>query len=343
MNNNLILRNTRKDRGIQLLRVLACIAVFVCHFGQRMNLQNLSPYIYNLSQLGQYGVELFFVISGYLACLSLSSGKSIIAFYKKRIVRILPLYYFCILYYFFTETFIFKAIPDDSLNLYWLRYIFCLNGIVPSSGEYFWSNIGITWTIPVFFVFYLLAPLIVKLSKTTLFSCIMLIGFIGLRFIIHKLCPRWFSSFDYLPCFIIGVVVYNAKKENSRFITSVCLLLFVIVLRWIESGGYIFDSVNIILPSVFVISAVFAVMLICSDQFVLQKLRFVRIIDILDEHSYTLYLVHGIVFCGIIDKFNINIYFRIAIAIFGTVFLTIIIHKFIEKPAQKVLKKVLSV
>ncbi|MBQ9375118.1 MAG: acyltransferase [Ruminococcus sp.] len=151
------------DRGIQILRIIACLAVFFCHFGQRLKLGRFSANLLNFSQLGRYGVELFFVVSGYLVCFSLLNGKSAIQFYKKRIIRILPLYYFSILVFFITESFVFRDVPKDDMHLGWLRYIFCLNGIVPSEG-YFWSNIGITWTIPVFLMFYILAPFFIRIK-----------------------------------------------------------------------------------------------------------------------------------------------------------------------------------
>lgn len=323
------------DRGIQLLRIIACIAVFICHFGQRMELWNINDNFFNLSQLGSYGVQLFFVISGYLACFSLSEGKSVIDFYKKRAIRLLPLYYFCILYYFITETFLFKDIPADPQHLGWLRYLFCLNGIVPSDG-YFWGNIGITWTIPVFVLFYLLAPLIVRFAKKTWVIVILLIGAIGLAFVIKQFVPGWLSAFTYLPCFLFGILVYCAKKDNKRFIVLILLLIFAIVFKWIEWIEF-GDIITGIITDKIVISSLFAAMIIISEQFTVSSKRIIRTLDILDEHSYTLYLIHGIIFCGIIDKFEFNIYLRIAIAVFGTLILTILVHKFIEKPVQRFL------
>ncbi len=338
MNTDSIIVGRQTDRGIQLLRIVACVSVFVCHFAQRMNFQNFSQMLFDFSQLTKYGVELFFVISGYLVCFSLAEGKSVIRFYKKRIIRILPLYYFCILYYYITETFIFHDIPKDPYNLGWLRYIFCLNGIAPTDWNYFWSNLGITWTIPVFLLFYLLAPIIVRIAKSVWISALILIGFIGLKFLINKTMPEYFTAFNYLPCFIFGVVVYKAKEENVRFLTAVGLLAFVIVFKWIDFGGALSGFLND-----FVVSAIFAVMILFSEQFILHNRYCVKTFDVLDEYSYTLYLVHGIVFCGIIDKFEINIFLRIVIAVFLTAVLTFSIHKFIEKPIQNYMNKMLLV
>ena len=103
-----MIKTKQYDRGIQLLRIAACFAVYICHFGQRMHFEEISSNLFYLSQLGKYGVELFFVVSGYLACFSLSDDSSVINFYKKRLIRILPLYYFCIFYFFLDRIFDFQ-------------------------------------------------------------------------------------------------------------------------------------------------------------------------------------------------------------------------------------------
>ena len=334
----------KTDRGIQILRILACFVVFICHFGQRLPLERISEDLYSISQLGAYGVELFFVISGYLACFSLANGKSAVAFYKKRAIRILVLYYFCILYYFITETFIFGNIPKDDMGLGWLRYIFCLNGIVPSEG-YFWSNLGITWTIPVFLTFYLLAPLITKITKTTLSSAIAVVVSIAISFLISNKCDGWFSAITYLPCFLMGVLVYNAKKENLKFITVFGLQLFVFATKFNEYTRFI--ELVIRYSQIFIVSAIFATIVLFTEEVKIVKEKTVKVLDILDEHSYTLYLVHGITFCGIIDKFEINVFsslivaiiFRLVVSIILTAILTVAIHKYVEKPIQKKLSE----
>ena len=336
----------KKERGIQILRIVACFAVFICHFGQRLHIRTISINLYELTQLGQYGVELFFVISGYLACFSLNNGKSVIEFYKKRIVRILPLYYFCIIYYFITETFIFKDVPADPLHLGWLRYIFCLNGIVPSEG-YFWSNIGITWTIPVFMMFYLLAPVIIKLAKSTFVSSVMTLFSFIVAYVVNNYLNGWMSSLIYLPCFMLGVLIYNAKKENLRFYTAIGLQLFVLILKYCDWSHY--ASKIIENTWLWGISAIFASIILISDELIFKKQKAIKTIEVLDEHSYTLYLIHGITFCGIVDKVDINVFsnriigivFRLIITIIGTGVLTVIIHKYIEKPIQHALSKVL--
>ena len=239
---------------------------------------------------------------------------------------------------------IFRNIPPDSYHLGWFRYIFFLNGVVPSEG-YFWSNIGITWTIPVFLIFYLLAPLLIKTIKTTWHSALILIASLPVSYLISNRLHGWLSAFVFLPCFLFGIFVYYAKKEHFEFLSSTLLLVFVFSMKWCNwqrhLSKFVQNSDNI------VVSALFASLLLLSDRFQINNTTVQKVLSFFDEHSYTLYLVHGITFCGIIDKMDLNvipnhmiaIVCKLFIAILGTGILTYLTHKFYEKPLQKRLQK----
>ncbi len=47
----------------------------------------------NLFSVGAYGVDIFFILSGFIICHATSSDKSPSRFYIKRIIRVVPLYY----------------------------------------------------------------------------------------------------------------------------------------------------------------------------------------------------------------------------------------------------------
>ena len=75
-----------------------------------------------------------------------------------------------------------------------------------------------------------------------------------------------------------------------------------------------------------------------------QKLspRLKRIISVLDEHSFTLYLVHCLVLISFVDrmKSSSNI-LRGIVAIAGTAIGTFAVHRYVEKPLQRMLSKAL--
>lgn len=49
--------------GLQILRIIACIGVFICHLGVQMGVEGA---IERFMDFGARGVYLFFVLSGYL-------------------------------------------------------------------------------------------------------------------------------------------------------------------------------------------------------------------------------------------------------------------------------------
>ena len=90
-------------RLVQVLRALAASMVVLDHFYLAYCNANLPTYLgrTGLGRLGESGVDLFFVISGfimfYTQCPPTGTQKGSIAtalnFFKKRFIRIMPLYW----------------------------------------------------------------------------------------------------------------------------------------------------------------------------------------------------------------------------------------------------------
>lgn len=224
-----------------------------------------------------------------------------------------------------TETLVFNDIPVDPLNIGWCRYIFLLNGIVPGD-FYFWSNLGITWTIPVFVLFYIISPLILKLVKSTKSAVIYFLLCIIIRFFVSRFMQGYFSAFSYMMFFALGIIVYYVKQEKKE-IPAIAILVTSAIGMWV------------LRHDVLAYSLLFTVLVVISDRFTITNKTLYRIVNVVDNHSYTLYLVHGIIFCGFIDKFNYPWLLRLYIALFGTFLATALIYRFFEVPIQKQLRK----
>lgn len=54
----------QRNVSIQILRICACLIVFLVHFGQRVD---FSGTLRSFTNFGRFGVHLFFLISGFLA------------------------------------------------------------------------------------------------------------------------------------------------------------------------------------------------------------------------------------------------------------------------------------
>ena len=75
-----------KNVALDELRILAALMVLGVHTGQKVGLGDAAV-------VGAQGVQLFFVLSGYLAAASLSRHPEPLPYYQRRIRRILPLYW----------------------------------------------------------------------------------------------------------------------------------------------------------------------------------------------------------------------------------------------------------
>ncbi|MCD7854899.1 MAG: acyltransferase family protein [Clostridiales bacterium] len=164
--------------GLTIIRVVAVLMIVMVHFCQSWNL----PYLLsNFVHFGMYGVQLFFLLSGYLIFASLSRNGSLASFYRRRSVRILPVYYVVVFVNFFVFAVAFKAVPKDTTGLGWLRYIFFLNTLIPANSVDYWNNLSALWSIPAFILFYAMAPLLFKVSKSVKTAFGKMVALIGLN------------------------------------------------------------------------------------------------------------------------------------------------------------------
>lgn len=316
--------NIKTNRGIQILRILACIGVFIVHLGQKLYLEDS---IKRFTDLGEYGVEMFFVISGFLACESwLRKKNSISMYYCKRLIRILPAYYFCILCYFVLYQIIYKSVPIDSYGVGWIRYAFVLNGLIPAEHT-FWSNLGNTWTIPVFILFYFLFPFLIKVIrswKTAVFATVISIVFAEVVSIYGN---GYLSAFTMIKCFICGIVAYYAIEEKREKETTLMAIIIVFLNMAINMKNSTFCSI------------IFMAVVLLLYGLTINNKRILKLLDVIDEYTYTVYLVQGLVFSEIINRFSMGRVKTAGMAIVATIFLAFLVHNLVEKPIQNFLLK----
>lgn len=79
-------------QSIQILRVAAALGVISLHCLQSWE-QLAKTYTTSAAHLGGYGVDLFFVISGFIICNVARSAPTAAEFLRRRFLRVAPLYY----------------------------------------------------------------------------------------------------------------------------------------------------------------------------------------------------------------------------------------------------------
>ena len=198
-----------KRPDIQILRGFSVLMVVLFHF-QVTHFEN-----------GFLGVDVFFVISGYLMAMLYDRG-TILDFYKKRLNRLLPAYLFTILItlicgYFFMVPVDFGQLSSQSVaGIFFASNIFYWN-----QNSYFdkaaFNPLLNLWSLAVEVQFYLVVPFLFRLirTRTWLFLCVFFASLLCC-IAVQTISPK--TSFFLMPLriweFMIGA--WFAWKLNSQ-------------------------------------------------------------------------------------------------------------------------------
>lgn len=235
--------------ALDVLRILAALMVLTVHTGQLTGLEDQTAF-------GANGVILFFILSGYLTQISLERTSDISAYYRRRALRILPLYWLTLAVRYLYDMVFALAAGVPAAEIFslqgvcgprWLRYVFFLQMWIPSDDWMLWNNRNVLWTMSAFAFFYLAAPWIHRLvqrfrsrfaaSFILLLLCIAGKGTLGSR-IEASLSTLPQGSVDQISefsakmplmvlyAFLFGTTLYWAVREGYQlFYGGFCLLL----------------------------------------------------------------------------------------------------------------------
>lgn len=220
----------KKNDGLYMLKGFAMFLVIAVHSTQCF--PNLNYGIEQLSRVGRWGCQLFFVISGFLMVKSWSNGSDIKDFYKRRFSSLIPGYYLAILFYVCLS-----LIWNEKTGMFYpfhiskksvLINVFLVHGLSPSS---FNSVVPGGWFIGTQCIFLILFPLcifIYEKSKKDQQKNIPYYGFtlsvliqLGIYFYLEDYNVIKITSFlhysfiNQLPCFLLGISLYYEFKETK--------------------------------------------------------------------------------------------------------------------------------
>ena len=330
---------------LDCLRGIAAIFVVVFHFTLGQKALN------GFFNLGCTGVELFFMISGFVIFLTIEKTTSYKKFLWSRFARLYPAYWVCvtlttlaiIIWSAIVKTPVtFPGIKDYLANLTMFQYYFNIKNID-----------GVYWTLIIELLFYLFILIIYLLKKTLKIEIIgFFITLICLAYgtVIKTMAPNIYNHLgeylpilSYFPLFISGIVFYKIKfyKINALRVLLLALCFITQILLFESTGKIVFISQT----QYTIIVAVFFVVffLYCFDhlQFIINRGTL-----FIGKISYSLYLIHDYISSYLLIPmlthsrvFHLN--YWIAVLIFVTplvLILAALINKFIEVPAMKYLK-----
>lgn len=188
-----------------------------------------SPVIDLFHKMGIYGVDMFLLVSGMGIYYSMRKSRSAGEFYKKRAIRILPVYFLLsISWYVFFKTDV--SLGDKLLSIFGINYF---RGTVYKIQEFF------DWFIPFITVLYLLTPLYDKLFQKAAvkwkLTCLVAMISPALGVLAHFTHRQvLYFSITRIPIYLIGYCVgyflYEKKEEKKDSWMVYLSMLFVGVL-----------------------------------------------------------------------------------------------------------------
>ena len=312
---------------------------------------------------GFIGVDIFFVISGYLITSLIfkdlyNNSFSIIDFYIRRIRRIIPVLLFVIIvfipiaYFFFLPSslidFLYSVI---STLIFSSNFYFHHTGLIYGGPDSSLKPLLHTWSLAVEEQFYIIFPIILILSRKILKKYILHIfilfffaSFISTQIISIKypLYNFYFINvriWEILAGSTIAYLNINSIKYNNKYTNYFPILGMVLILL---SIFLLYDEMS--LPSIYSMPAVLGTCLIIyfahSENF-LTKFLSLRVIVFFGLISYSLYLWHFPLFAfyNYIFFENESFLAKILIIIFSLI-LSCLSYHFIEKPFRN--KKVID-
>lgn len=212
------------------LRAIAVILVFLHHFWPRAYLTHS---VFNLARMGWIGVDMFFVLSGFLitGILLDTRGESnyFKGFYARRTLRIFPLYYASLAAIVLVMTVTKHGVVYHDMVSNWGSpiWFFAYLGNVRAAMQGAWPRLDFfnpLWSLQVEEQFYLLYPLLVALCSTkhlkAVLSTIIILSPL-LRVIVWYQFPNNpYINYVLLPCRMDGLawggLITVKLREGAR-------------------------------------------------------------------------------------------------------------------------------
>ncbi len=287
-------------RSIQYLRGIAAVAVAYFHTG--VNCANLAWPAYVTRDFGKAGVDIFFVISGFIMVFVTSSKEtSPREFLLRRIIRIVPLYWFftCLVTcagLFYPAAMLNNEIvwPHIFVSLFFIPHT---NPITGTTDPFF--KLG--WTLNYEMYFYAVFALLLFIRPISRRLMVMALwaGAAALLFVLVKpqqAIPIVYTNPIILE-FVMGAFIGFAYLNGylSRFNPKLSLLLVVvcaatiILTRFSDEAEFVYRSVG--RPVVYGIPAAMIVLGLLAFE-TAGKLKELTWLMLIGDASYSIYLSH---------------------------------------------------
>lgn len=323
--------------SIQTLRAIAAWIVVAHHYVQIVHgFSQKTPYLAFFSNYGAIGVDIFFIISGFVIYNSAQKNNaSPLNFAIHRVARIVPIYWLCT---FITALFFIfwpKFIPSHAVDLeFFVKSLLFIPSPNPS-GIGIYPLVTVGWTLNFEVIFYLILFVALFFGKSRLLSTI----FIGI-FLLNSVFAKYVPGFQHYASSIIyefymGVLIAafyeKSEDKNGNTITAITLFLIGVYLLY-RAGGVSHDPIQNGIPC-----ALIFISIISQERYFSNLKYFNR----LGDWSYSTYLFHPLIISiciGFTNKFSLDEKNALILSITGILAISYLSFRFIEKPISSIAK-----
>lgn len=301
---------------LDALRGWAVLGVVITHSGQTAHSPGMEG---KIAAAGQYGVQLFFVVSALTISITYeshiarygSSVRSQFAWLIKRFFRIAPIYYLAALFYPVEQYAIYTAshqrygstttVPNILAN-----FLF-LHTWIPSANN---SVVPGGWSIGVEMFFYLLVPFVWLIAPVMRRIAVLGIGAAAFLIATVVVCKLSTGSYDVVdngyfyywfptqaPVLVIGLIFYFARgrrlqSAQSAVAAAGCLIGFLLCIPAGLYFGIGMEVAPVVVPTIFAASFIF---LILSLRGWIKSIVVNKYAIFLGQISFSVYIFHFVV------------------------------------------------
>ena len=291
------LKDLLQGRKRLMLMCFAILWIVGFHYSMYGNLLRFNVFEFLFGK-GYLGVDIFFFLSAYGLCHSLTA-HSLKEFYVRRLKRLYPLYLLYLL--------LFLGLFSKGYDVPWYKVL-----LFQTTGLMSFTNIDIEWFVPALTVLYITFPLVFKAieaiyKRGVLFSAIIVAALSILNpflngFVFYLFPPRF-------VIIVVGIMTYLAiRDDNEKYLLTIYSLCAVLGLCYIGS-----DKINVSQTGSLILPALLYVIGMINI-----KVPSIKAIDFIGSHTLEIYLAQNLAFNHLISVLPFPFYANSIVA-FGLV------------------------
>lgn len=314
-------------KELDILRGFAALNVVLYHYTTRFRAIYHHSYPEKYDWIyGHYGVELFFVISGFVIFMTLQNVKNVKEFAFKRFVRLFPTYWICLSLTLIT-VYLFGHPATSEYTVYEVLMNFTM-----VQGAFEVANIdGAYWSLLPELFFYVFMAFVYAMGFITKIRVIAIVWLSLMLLNQFGLLPfgAYFLNLEYGMFFLAGVLFYELKFNHGGLTEHLLIALCLITAMWVHQTP----------GSAFVFTGIFGLFYL----FIYNRLKIISFSPLLffGYISYPLYLLHqnvGFSLMNLLKQYITNEFAVILISILLLTGMAWIVTRYLEKPILHLIK-----